>query len=622
MDATFLSFENLADLLQGCWISGFVPPKVVELDGGGWGCAVPDASPESLQHHAIRAIPAKPLGRSLSIEQVLGSEDLWIRYDAPGPRPADCVRYDPRDRRTPHEYILCVRGEERAQALLDELTDSLSTGLLVNAIADIPSGNTDPSDRFYAWRAKLPAPDFLPFESADEVFWRIDCEDDRGPFFQWPFELRVPKKLLDHICGARSQDIVVLARGRAAFRIACNLGSFRPLVDVSALQTVAVPDVPQAVSLSPDPRARLSFTVDLRLARAEVANPNQERILQLEEELRIREVLLDELRADEDESLEPGPVAEPLFIYDGSEATPPWPLRRLLVEWSDQTEALGRLRYHRVRGRIPRIPGENYHVVTTAHALGEADGHAAGLRLRNYEPEGGGLARFERLETWAQFGLYLFVPQGQRLRLYPDLPSTEASAAKLAQVLLARVSATPTPSEWRHWAVLLLPQPDGRLMAWPLPASRSGGLTSLLAAHEWRCAIETTSLDELKSRTADAGEAAAKGFAKAISEALHGEATAMVSREREKLARQMVEMKKKADALGAQATSIDKLLEALVSSSQSLLARLRKEAADADATTAGLEVARTTLDGIDARLAELRAQVKALRAPPVDGEGG
>jgi hypothetical protein len=49
---------------------------------------------------------------------------------------------------------------------------------------------------------------------------------------------------------------------------------------------------------------------------------------------------------------------------------------------------------------------------------------------------------------------------------------------------------------------------------------------------------------------------------------------------------------------------------------------VRKEAAAADATTAGLEVARTTLDGIDARLAELRAQVKALRAPPVDGEGG
>jgi hypothetical protein len=167
----------------------------------------------------------------------------------------------------------------------------------------------------------------------------------------------------------------------------------------------------------------------------------------------------------------------------------PLPLQRLSMEWTDQPRDLGHLRYLQLGpGALPEHmvgTSRTVHVLTTAAALGEPGeepgADMVGLRLRDYRPEGGGLRQFHLLPEWARFGLRIFVPAGQGLRIYPEIPACTLAADKLASVLLPA-----DEPERDKWCILLSRLRGGQTQVCRI----RGPFRKLVEAAEWRCHLE------------------------------------------------------------------------------------------------------------------------------------
>ena len=102
-------------------------------------------------------------------------------------------------------------------------------------------------------------------------------------------------------------------------------------------------------------------------------------------------------------------------------------------------------------------PDEQVHVLTTSGAIENTTAAEwVSLRLRNYRPTEGGIVAFDLLTEWAEFGLYLFVPQGQHLRLYPEMTANEFTAHDLA----ARMLPAQSDLQLRHEAQGAQADPD------------------------------------------------------------------------------------------------------------------------------------------------------------------
>jgi len=269
---------------------------------------------------------------------------------------------------------------------------------------------------------------------------------------------------------------------------------FSPLIDVADLRLRGEMSQPARGQAVP-PAAE--FEIQVRLVEGTERSTRARRLADLKHEIRALQLALARLEGEpgEPRSLGEGP-SEPLFLFagdppkgPGQPAMLPEPLQRLNVEWTDQPRELGRLRYLQLSpGSLPRhlvAPDRVVHVLTTAAALGEP-GEEPGadlvsLRLRHDLAEGEGLTRFHLLREWARFGLRIFLPAGQALSIYPDLPTCTTAADKLASVLLPQ-----DDGDRQNWCVLFSRGPEGRTQVCRV----RGPFRRLVEASEWKCRLD------------------------------------------------------------------------------------------------------------------------------------
>jgi len=268
-----------------------------------------------------------------------------------------------------------------------------------------------------------------------------------------------------------------------------------PLVDLNGI--VVEPGDVERCRCAADARQAFPFDVNLALVSEPPAQRVQHRIDDLRTELQFREAMLEALvSVNDDASMPPREPPEPLFLYEASGLGVPFRIRQLIMEWTDQPEDLAAVQYAKLEGgSLPdafHATKGPVHVLSTGAALGRASGGSdgrppdlrptgAGPRLREYQPNAGGVCAFDLLPEWVPFGLRLFVPSGRYLTLYPDMRPGSVAAAKLAQALL------PGEREPGRWCVLLAPIPGNKVSACCVPLE---AFTPLCDAFEWNCSVD------------------------------------------------------------------------------------------------------------------------------------
>jgi len=340
---------------------------------------------------------------------------------------------------------------------------------------------------------------------AARVWWGPLTIDPSEVYIEWPWSLELAPWLLERIDWGEEGPVVLLSHPDLDGSAAENTGTepevlvmkrpdqllgFSPLIDVTNLHARTRPArVAEAILVPPNQE----FEVELKLIGRSSGSEKVDRIKELRNEIKTLQLLLARLQDQN-----PGPgniddfVPEPLFLYQGRSARGlgegamlPDALQRLILEWTDQPGDLGRLRYQCLApGTLPGemvSPDEQVHVLTTSGAIENTTAaERVSLRLRNYRPTEGGIVAFDLLTEWAEFGLYLFVPQGQHLRLYPEMTANEFTATKLAGALL------PPDADRSRWCVLLTRVED-RIQVCRL---RREKFQPLVKTFEWACAID------------------------------------------------------------------------------------------------------------------------------------
>jgi hypothetical protein len=418
-------------------------------------------------------------------------------------------------------YILAARDAKGAQQLLTGLTNALVTGIRAFMWP------LEPASGFtgfrYFWLVESPDPESeqsqagrvspIPesvLQQAARAWWGPLIVDPSEVYIEWPWSLDLAPAFLKRINWGDNGSVVLLSQSDTAYQDSITETSerepdvlvmkrpdrsldFTSLIDVANLQArerSAV--VAEETAVTPDQE----FEVELKLVERSRRSQQADRVSDLRIDIRARQLLLARIQ---DQSLRPGDVddfvPEPLYLYQGRPARGirqgamlPDPLQRLIVEWTDQPGDLGQLQYQCLpAGALPEdmvSPDEQIHVLTTSEAIGKAkasDAEMVNLRLRDYRPTEGGVVAFDLLPEWAEYRLYVFVPQGQWLSLYPEMTPNESTAQKLAGALM------PSGEERSRWCVLLTRSPGGRIQVCRLRIEK---FCQLVESFEWTCSLD------------------------------------------------------------------------------------------------------------------------------------
>jgi hypothetical protein len=515
---TYAEFKNFKDLVLGLHVCSGprvrFPEQVLQATDGHW---IVEISPDDLDVGEIQAVldslapsdpgrvrvaSAPPSSVSAPIASVL--DGTWVYRD---PQTSSGLPIDPAHGTSVHplregvRYILAARDAPGAQRLLDHLSEAVVTG--IRAFSWPQATEPAPGTRhFWLVTSDDPPVPFHVLAQAERAWWGPLVTRPCQVFVQWPWSLDVALRLLERIPWGPEGSVVLLnhpqeAPGEPAVVVLQTPGQtreFSPLIDVVDLKLRDEVSQP-ALGQAPAPEAE--FEVQVRLVEGTERSTRALRVADLKAEIRALQLALARLEGEpgEPRSLAEGP-SEPLFLFTGDPpkgpgqaAMLPDPLQRLNVEWTDQPRELGRLRYLQLHpGALSRhlvAPDRMIHVLTTAAALGEP-GEEPGadlvsLRLRHDLSQGESQMRFHLLRTWARFGLRIFLPAGQALRIYPDLPPCATAADKLASVLLPQ-----DDGDRRDWCLLFWRGPEGRTQVCRL----RGPFRRLVEASEWKCRLD------------------------------------------------------------------------------------------------------------------------------------
>ncbi len=522
---TFAEFTDLGHLVLGLhvWAGGDAPfpAHVLQVGDGRWlveldpqerpveaiqelleGLRLNTEDPELGWSVQVRAAAGYPPGEWVPLAAVV--DGTWVYRDPQrrgqgAENPALARGLDPSQEGT--RYILAARDREGAQRLLDTLTESLAMGIQAFAW---PQEVTPAGEFRYFWMVTSNSPP-VPYSvltAADRAWWGPLTSRPCQVFIQWPFCLDLAPRVLQRITWGPENSIVLLSNPEEigeepSVLVVSNpqpANRFSPLIDVASLQ-IREPIPPPAQVQGQPPE--VEFDVHLRLVEGPEVVRRAERVTDLKQEIRSMQLLLARLEGQPGLGRSAGEtLPEPLYLYlgepprdPGEPAMLPTPLQRLSMEWTDQPRDLGHLRYLQLApGSLPEhMVGtqRTVHVLTTGAALGEPGeepgADMVGLRLRDYRPEGGGLRQFHLLPEWARFGLRIFVPAGQGLRIYPEIPVCSLAADKLAAVLLPAEEP-----ERDKWCILLSRLREGQTQVCRI----RGPFRKLVEAARWNCHLE------------------------------------------------------------------------------------------------------------------------------------
>ncbi len=377
---------------------------------------------------------------------------------------------------------------------------------------------TNGSKAVYLRLAFLDAPWGMLEDYAPLVFWgpfRSSAAKEGPEFYcQWPYQPGLSADLSARVLGAlplparvgavflgrqACRAVTVGARGKVLWRSIFHDARWKASIAATA---DALPRRTAGAALSvthvhsPTPP---DLEVELRLSsRAPRDSITCER-LQLAEEIEVRVQTLEAMNEVTGTKTRAPFIREPLFFFDASEPGLPEPLRRLLVEWSDQKEALGSVYYRHLRTVLPygEGPARDYHVVTTGAAIGAASGEQGqdvAAWLRRYVPDSRG-AVFELMPEW-QPRMRLFASAGDWLGFYPEVRPGGVLEDKLGATLLPDVPA----DERQHHLVVLGGRSDRPVSAVHFPIGRPGegarAFAPIADTLTWRFAVEAVPAKE------------------------------------------------------------------------------------------------------------------------------
>lgn len=497
-------FTNAGHLLSALSICKRIPgakhpTHVYESVAGGWGGPIEwFGQPEQLIQLAAQCgwtfrFEDISKTKQVAIIELLSGE--WIYQDPLRPREtarlpgalADAVPVTQNEvEGAALQYLLAAETEEQAQRILDALSLSLARGVQGTPVLLEPIGARS-RFRFF-WSVRWQSPDIQIFKSASRVWCGPFGFGDVNIYEQWPFTLAVPISCLHQIPWGPDVEIVLLSKDDPdvlLLRRGQEPTVLREIEEVARL-TVGSAEVVAINVARPENPPRLE--IEIRLVEESPRRAWANRITELSQEIEAKQAIRDQMlrRRESVEAIEVSP--EPLFLIAETpdlRGEVPTELRRLLIEWADQTEDLRSLYYTKIESTgLPEglfLRGCPIHVLTTATALGVRESGSIGVRLWEYAPPPPASRSMDLVPEWSRFGLRLFVPHLRRPEIYPHLRVGEVAAAKLAGAILP--SEDPNP---RHWLVLLLPGQSGRLEVLRLPTK---SFTPLLDAHQWRCRL-------------------------------------------------------------------------------------------------------------------------------------
>ncbi len=440
-------------------------------------------------------VPAARLGAPAEFKR--RAEQHGWKWEVRSPRPDDTRvplhqalrgpwrRRDPiLARRRSHTHYILAAAPGRAQNLLDALMAAVTADVLAVPVPYESRGPTVPYE--FLWEVEMRHPVFSVLDQAERVWTGPIVAGAVEIFEEWPYHAEIPVELLARVdFGEGTQTVLLSREAPEVLLLARSDGAplYSPLIDVTSLSA----DPGQAVRVDAGGESAIAAPTPLRVDVKLVNESRQKRVDRVANHLRVeiafREHLLAQLRWHNDvvrDDFDP----EPLYLYAQEPDRPlPAELSRLVVEWSDQPDDLGSVRYQKVaKGSFPPVvaePSADVHVVTTASALAGLPIQGLGVRLRPYRPDRGRFVSFHVLPEWQAFGLRVFVPADQSLELFPSLAPGPTAAAKLAIALgLSPVA---------EWAALLIPGERGRVrpILLHLPDMRP-----LLGAFDWDCRLD------------------------------------------------------------------------------------------------------------------------------------
>ncbi len=573
--------------------------------------------------------PRRPKGETHNLCDILWG--LWryrdpLKHQSPQRTIAEqqaAPAYDFADQQV--QYLLGAHSEQKAQQLLDSLTNSLTDGLRAKQV----SLNSDTPYQFF-WLVTNGRPTASALRAADRAWWG---PIRHGPsalytaiFMQWPYYLDLPMPILQWLVrDAEKNDLVLLGRTEPhimSVHLAPEAPVTQELIEVAELRTQRN----TRIEVNAPQKAAVEFDVDLKLVSENARQQLLTRSRELKAEITLKQKVLETVQSRlQDAEYVADQPREPLYLYPGLKGQLPFALQRLLIEWSDQPESLRALRYVRLRldrdaesSVLARVIGSpEVHVLTTDAALGDAPAGGAGLALREYRPHGA-LVCFDLLPIWAAWGLHLFVPSGRFLRLYPRFHPTQLAAQKLAHALQVPLSATNDGASGpQNQAGVLLFQSDmeGHLTACRFPLSAMRPLTE---SFEWNCAVDVVPhvADVAEHHASAAGAAVLNAVGRSLVQNVqqHGRERLRLRRkglsDRLKIQSRQAEHRDK--AIG-QLENLSKQFNGQLSSIQQLLDDLDGQR---DGVTAAIQQTKldvTQIRGLNQRLVTLSEQMTQLQ---------
>jgi hypothetical protein len=471
------------------------PAKVLFVPDRGWAaaasslCSAAELKRLALQHGWKLELPEAAIaGQWVPMQSVISGE--WTYRDPskamewaggtamPIPAMASWAFLDPT---TPHmQFILGATDECGAQRILDALSARFAQGISAVPVLLDPVGESVGPFRFF-WRAFLERPNPFLFEAAEQVWWgplpnngeatttpaaqpREHGAERRSIqiFLEYPWRPPIETRRLHKMPWRSDAGIALVSRSEPAvieLRYAPEGSAFFEYLGVVKLakgqSRVSLPAVlSQGIT---DAR----FKVDIRLAEPDPRRAEQIRIRELQDDIAAKQKILEHLESIGHHGAADDAGPQPLFLYAQRETgkIPP-EIQRLVIEWSDQPEDIGAIRYAALHADDlpPPLfqPGTTLHVITAAATLGSQPGSFdVAARLLDYKPSSINSWTLMLDQEWADCNLRLFAPSTGHIWLYPNLRPSAFAAASLA----AAIHSNPHVNR-DEWLYLALPGRD------------------------------------------------------------------------------------------------------------------------------------------------------------------
>jgi len=488
----YVIFEKIQYLLQALYTTRrneTFPLKVKEINqkNGGWAVSLQQFG-NNISRSLFERLCSQYGWRATVVERLPSTHEVQLAEIIDREwHYCDPLRLDQTE--LSRSYILGAQNSQQAQYLLKYLTGCHTENISARPLI-VPENDVSNTGFPFLWEITVTEdtpthPPLFLLQEAQRTWWRtVELYHEQIKIFvEWPYQL--PEDYLRHLDWGKDARLVLISRHESPIvvRISNDDPTFYELIDVAEVQV----GKRHTISVNPAPVGNLNFKVDLKL----VQNPSPrqiyaDRISELTVEIEAKQALK-ELLQDQSEDIDTSDIVpEPLFLYAGKKSNIPFELRRLLIEWSDQEQALRSLQYQKIdwqslpQGIMPTNT-DDVHVLTTETALKKGVLNSVGLQLRDYTPAGGArFTRFDLLTEWMDFGLRIFIPQDRQLELYPALKPSPVAADKLKRALL------PPDANKQDWIVVLIPADNGQLQVCQLPAK----FKPLIEEFNWQCNLD------------------------------------------------------------------------------------------------------------------------------------